>query len=310
MKILVCLLVTGLIFVFLTGCQSRARQDVLKNVFPTFYKEGHRGTRGLMPENTIPSMKKALDDGANIIEVDIQISRDKKVMVVHDPHLNYQITLSPEGQGISETEAKKNILYQMDYADIRRYDVGSKYNPDFPQQKKIHAYIPLLGELIDSVEQHTRAKGLPPAIYNIEIKASPEKDDIYHPAPAALIDMVMDVVKSRRIRDRFYIQSFDIRQIQEVHNRYPGVVTGFLTSKKDISFEENVHNIGFNPDIYSPHYKLATPELIQKCRAQGIKFVPWTVNTLEEMKFLKAMGVDGIITDYPNLLSGSEFTGL
>ena len=255
-----------------------------------------------MPENTIPSMKKALDDGANIIEVDIQISRDKKVMVAHDAHLNHQITLTPQGAEISEADGKQHILYQMDYADIRQYDVGSKYHPDFPQQKKIRAYIPLLSELIDSVEQHTRAKRLTPPIYNIEIKANPEQDNIYHPAPDVLIDMVMAVVKASGIKNRFYIQSFDIRQIQEVHNRYPAVVTGFLTSKKNISLEENIKNIGFTPDIYSPHYKLATRELIEKCHAKGMKFVPWTVNTIEEMQTLKTLGVDGIITDYPNLL--------
>jgi glycerophosphoryl diester phosphodiesterase len=259
-----------------------------------------------MPENTIPSMKKALDDGANIIEVDIQISRDKKVMVAHDAHLNHQITLTPQGAEISEAEAKQHILYQMDYVAVRQYDVGSKYHPDFPQQKKMRTYIPLLSELIDSVEQHTRSKRLAPAIYNIEIKANPEHDNIYHPAPAVLIDMVMEVVKASGIKNRFYIQSFDIRQIQEVHNRYPGVVTGFLTSKKDISLEENIKNIGFHPEIYSPHYKLATEELIQKCHARGMKFVPWTVNTPEEMQTLKAMGVDGIITDYPNFFSQLE----
>jgi glycerophosphoryl diester phosphodiesterase len=306
MKKFFCLSVTGSILVFVMGCQSHTSQDVLQTVFPTFYKEGHRGTRGLMPENTIPSMKKALDDGANIIEVDIQISRDKKVMVAHDAHLNPQITLSPQGKEISEADGKQHILYQMDYAEIRQYDVGSKYHPDFPQQKKIRAYIPLLGELIDSVERYTREKRLEPAIYNIEIKASPDQDNLYHPAPTALIDLVMEVVKASGIKNRFYIQSFDIRQIQEVHNRYPGVVTGFLTSKKDISLEENIKRIGFNPEIYSPHYKLATEELIEKCHAQGMKFVPWTVNNLEEMQALKTMGVDGIITDYPNLFSRLE----
>jgi glycerophosphoryl diester phosphodiesterase len=158
-----------------------------------------------------------------------------------------------------------------------------------------------LGELIDSVEQYTREKGLDPVIYNIEIKARPEHDGVWQPAPAELIRLVMDVVKSKDIGNRFYIQSFDIRQIQEVHNNYQGVVTGFLTSKKDMSLEDNLKNIGFIPDIYSPHYKLATKELVKACHEKGMKFVPWTVNTAEEMKALKEMGVDGIITDYPNL---------
>jgi glycerophosphoryl diester phosphodiesterase len=116
----------------------------------------------------------------------------------------------------------------------------------------------------------------------------------------------MEVVNSKNIDKRFYLQSFDIRQIQEVRKSYPNVVTGFLTSNKTASLEDNLKSIGFIPEIYSPQYKLATKELIEKCHAQGMKFVPWTVNTLEEMKDLKEMGVDGIITDYPNLFSELE----
>jgi glycerophosphoryl diester phosphodiesterase len=292
--------------VLLSRCSSDNHDHGMMENFPKFYKEGHRGTRGLMPENTIPSMKKAIEDGANIIEVDIQISRDKKVMVSHDAHINRQISLLPDGREIPEADASKYILHQMPYDSIRKFDVGLKYHSDFPQQKKLKAYIPLLGELIDSVEQFTTEKGFTPVIYNIEIKARPEQDGFYQPVPAELIGLVMEVVKSKEIGSRYYIQSFDIRQIQEVHNHYPRVTTGFLTSKKDATLEENLKNIGFIPQIYSPQYQLATKELIEKCHAQGMKFVPWTVNTLEEMKGLKEMGVDGIITDYPNLFSELE----
>ena len=174
---------------------------------------------------------------------------------------------------------------------------------DFPQQKKMRTYIPLLGELIDSVEQHTAAKRLPGIIYNIEIKSNPEKDGVYQPEPGTLIKLVMDVVKSKGIEGRFYLQSFDIRQIKEVHENYPSVVIGFLTGNKELSLEDNLKQIGFKPEIYSPQYKLATEQLIKHCHAQGMKFVPWTVNTTEEMTALIKLGADGIITDYPNLLN-------
>ena len=291
---------------FLAGCAAETTPQSNMDHFPVFYKEGHRGTRGLMPENTIPSMKKAIEDGANIIEVDIQISKDKKVMVAHDPYINRQISLLPNGNEIPESDEKRYVLHQMLYDSIRMFDVGSKYHPEFPQQKKLKTYIPLLGELIDSVEQFTKDKGYPAVIYNIEIKARPDQDGFLQPPPAELIDLVMEVVKSTDIGSRFYIQSFDIRQIQEVHNRYQGVVTGFLTSNKDATIEDNLRNIGFVPDIYSPNYKLVTKELIDAAHSKGMKFVPWTVNTLEEMKQLKSLGVDGIITDYPNLLKELE----
>jgi len=295
-----------LIAILLVNCAQENANKTSIDHFPDFYKEGHRGTRGLMPENTISSMKKAIEDGANFVELDIQVSQDKKVMVAHDPHINRQISLLPNGEEIPEQDARKYILHQMPYDSIRKFDVGSKYHPDFPQQKKIKTYVPLFGELIDSVEQFTKENGHAPVIYNIEVKARPDQDGVFQPVPSELIDLVMEVVKSKDIGNRYYVQSFDIRQIQEVHNRYPGVATGFLTGNKELSLEENLKNIGFTPDIYSPQYQLATKELIEKCHQQGMKFVPWTVNTLEDMKELKSMGVDGIITDYPNLFAELE----
>ncbi len=286
----------------LIKCSQENHNKTSMDHFPKFYKEGHRGTRGYMPENTIPSMKQAITDGANIIEVDIQISSDNQVMVAHDPHINRIISLLPNGEEIPESDKNKYILHQMPYDSIRKFDVGSREHPGFPEQKKMKAYIPLFGELIDSVEQFTKAKGYTPVIYNIEIKAQPDQDGVFQPVPATLIDLVMDVVKSKDIGNRYYVQSFDIRQIQEVHSRYPGVITGFLTSNKELSLEENLKNIGFTPDIYSPNYKLATRELIEEAHQHGMKFVPWTVNTPQEINELIEMGVDGIITDYPRFL--------
>jgi glycerophosphoryl diester phosphodiesterase len=286
--------------------KSISPDEVVENIFPDFYKEGHRGARGLMPENTIPSMIKAVDLGANIPELDVQISKDKQVVVAHDPFMNRQFILLPNGEEIPEEDARKYILYQMDYEDIRLFDVGSKYHKDFAEQEKRPVYIPLLGELIDSIEQYTSGKGLPPIIYNIEIKAKPEKDGYYQPKPEELIKLVMEVINKKQLGYRFYIQSFDIRQIQEVKKHYPYVVTGFLTGDKETSFEDHIRNIGFQPQIYSPHYSLATKELIEKVQERGMRFVPWTVNTLDEMESLWQKGVDGIITDYPNLLNELE----
>lgn len=295
--------VIGLFTALLMQCTQSTHNPNVMEKFPSFLKEGHRGTRGLMPENTIPSMKKAIEDGANVIEVDIQISADRKVLVAHDAYINRQFSLLPDGSEIPEEDSHKYVLYQMPYDSIRKFDVGTKYHPGFPQQQKMKTYIPELGELIDSVEQYTTEKRVNPVIYNIEIKSNPAKDGVYQPAPAKLIDLVMEVVQSKAIEGRYYLQSFDVRQIQEVHQRYPGVPTGFLTSNKETTLEEHIANIGFTPDIYSPHYGLATHELVDQAHEKGMKFVPWTVNTLEEMKALKAMGVDGIITDYPNLFS-------
>src|SRR5690606_6138733 len=163
----------------------------------------------LMPENTIPSMKQAIDDGANVIEVDIQFSKDNEVLVAHDAYINRIYSFLPNGDEIPESDGKKYVLYQMTYDEIKQFDVGSKYHKDLSQQKRFRTYIPTMGELIDSVEQYTKSKGLPGIIYNIEIKSDPSKDGVYQPEPVSLIKQVMAVVKSKDIQNRYYLQSFD-----------------------------------------------------------------------------------------------------
>jgi glycerophosphoryl diester phosphodiesterase len=285
------------------ACKS-AKQSSGPSGFPVFYKEGHRGTRGLMPENTIPAMIKGLETGANIIEVDIYITKDDQVLIAHDPYVNVAHSLFDDGREIPKEEAKKYVWHQMNYADIRKFDVGSKPFPAYPQQQKIKTYMPLLGELIDSVEQYTTSNNRPKAIYNIEVKTSVRFDSLgYNASPEVMMKAVMDVVKSKNIGNRFYVQSFDFRPLQVVHQQYPGVVIGFLTDSKTMSVEDNLKKLGFTPDIYSPHYKLVTAEMVVACKAHKMKLVPWTVNTAEEMKTLVQQGVNGIITDYPNLFA-------
>lgn len=286
---------------FLVCCKTTMQNAGMKD-FPVFYKEGHRGTRGLMPENTIPAMIKAIEVGANVIEVDIYVSKDGQVFIAHDPYINPLFSFLPGGREVPKDSASKYIWHQMDYAEIRKIDVGSKYYAAYPQQQKMFAYMPLFGELIDSVEAFTKANNLPGTIYNIEIKSNPKFDGVYQPVPSVLVKAVMDVVQSKKIGNRFYIQSFDIRQLQVTRKSYPGVTIGFLTGDKKVTAEQNLQNIGFNPDIYSPHYDLVTKETVELCKKHGMKLVPWTVNTAEEIKKLVDLGVDGIITDYPNLL--------
>ena len=295
-----------LIALALGSCRS-SHLASLPESFPAFYKEGHRGARGLMPENTIPSMIRGIEAGANVIEVDIYTSKDSQVIVAHDPYINREFSLLPGGQEIPKTDEKRYILHQMPYEEIRRFDVGLKYLPAFPKQEKIPAYIPLFSELIDSVENFTRSHKIRPVIYNIELKSSVSFDGKLNADPKTLVDAVMEVVKSSDIGDRYYIQSFDYRPLQYIHKAYPAVPVAFLTGN-ETSFEQHLKELGFKPNIYSPHYSLVTAELVDKCRQMKIKIVPWTVNTIDDMKAMKALGVDGIITDFPNYLKEIEHT--
>jgi glycerophosphoryl diester phosphodiesterase len=267
---------------------------------PALDKQGHRGCRGLMPENTIVAMKKAIDLGVRTLELDVVISKDNQVVVSHEPYFSADITTRPDGSPVAKADEKSLNLYQMPYAEIRRFDVGRKPHPQFPEQQKLAAYKPLLGELIDSVEAYARAKHVPAPFYNIEIKSSPQTDGTYHPAPAQFVPLVMDVIRSRKLAGRFNIQSFDARPLQLLHQQYPDVALAYLTANPK-TLAENLATLGFRPTIYSPYYKTVTAEMVRSCREQGLRIIPWTVNTKAEIDALVVLGVDGIITDYPNL---------
>lgn len=263
-------------------------------------RQGHRGTRGLMPENTIPAMKKALDLGVQTLELDVVISKDNQVVVSHDPYMAADITTKPDGTPVTAAEQKQINLYQLTYAQIKSYDVGRKPHPQFAQQQKMAAYKPLLGELIDSVEAYARQKKLPLPNYNIEIKSSPATDNVYHPTPAEFVPMVMEICEQKQLGRRFNIQSFDARPLQLIHQDYPTVRLAYLTANAK-SVDENLAVLGFKPQVYSPYYKGVTAETVKTCHQQGMSIIPWTVNTKAEIESLVQLGVDGIITDYPNL---------
>jgi glycerophosphoryl diester phosphodiesterase len=287
------------------GTQKHTVQKDTSNVpFPRFGKEGHRGSRGLMPENTIPAMCKAIDLGVTTLEMDASISRDKQVVVSHDPYFNPDITTTPEGTFLSKQEGSKRLLYAMDYDSIKKYDVGLKLHPGFPRQQKIAAYKPLLSELIKASEAYAKEKGVAPLWYNIETKTKASSDNKNHPAPEEFVDLLVKVIQDAGIASRTVIQSFDIRTLQVIHRKYPNFKTSLLiepTDKRDL--DEQLKDLGFVPFIYSPNYALVTPELVKDCHDKGMKVIPWTLNSKEELEKVKAAGVDGIISDYPDLFN-------
>jgi len=287
----------------LAGCSGSRKATSNKNTFPAFFKVGHRGTRGLMPENTIPAMEKGIEVGANTIEMDVHTSKDGKVLVYHDESFDPKYTTMPDGSDIPKAERKKYTFYQMNYGDIRKFIIGKKDYPAFPQQQKLATYTPLLSELIDSEDAYTKAHNLPSVYYLIEIKSNKETDCFEQPAPEEYMKILMKVLKKKHLGNRLFIQSFDMRPLQVLHREYPNIKLGFLTGDETKSFEANIDSLGFIPFYYNPSYNLVTPELVKKCHDKNIKIEPWTVNTVEEMRKLKSMGVDGIITDYPNLFS-------
>jgi glycerophosphoryl diester phosphodiesterase len=269
-----------------------------------FDKQGHRGCRGLMPENTIPAMIKALDLGVTTLEMDIVITKDKRPVLSHDQWFAQEITTKPDGTYMGEREERKFVIYWMTYDQVKTFDVGMKPHPRFPQQQKMNAVKPLLADVIDSAERHAVTTARPLPYYNIETKTNPEFDGVFHPKPDEFVDLIMSVIREKGIEERVIIQSFDFRTLQYLHQIHPKMKTAMLIESSDKrSFKDQLTALGFVPTIYSPDYSLVNEKLVEKCHKQNIKLIPWTVNDKSEIEKLKAMGVDGIITDFPNLFN-------
>lgn len=274
--------------------------------FPGFFAIAHRGARGAMPENSIPAMKKAIDQGANTLELDVHISKDNKVVVYHDASLNPDYTTTANGDEIPKEKRKDYTLYKMNYEEIRKFDIGSKHYATFPQQQRVATYAPLLSELIDSVEAYTKERKAPLVYYLVEIKSNEKTDGIEQPVPEEYMEILMDVLNQKKLGKRLLIQSFDMRPLKVLHAKHPGLSLGFLTSDKTKNFTENLGLLGFTPFFYNPNYLLVTDQLINECHGKKIKITPWTVNEEADIKRLKKMGVDGIISDYPDRISAQN----
>jgi glycerophosphoryl diester phosphodiesterase len=293
--IILCLLV-------ISSCNTTRLPNSV--MLPAFDKQGHRGCRGLMPENTLPAMLKAIDLGVTTLEMDVSFTKDSQAILSHEPFFNHDITTLPDGSFIKEKEDLKYNIYKMDYAEVLRYDVGMKVHPKFPRQQKIPVTKALLKDVINGVEAYIREKKLLPVFYNIETKTKPFTDNVFHPAPQAFVDMLMKIINESKIADRVIIQSFDFRTLQVLHRDYPTIKTAMLIEDYDKrSVSEQLKALGFTPTIYSPAHELVSKSLVDECHQQKMKVVPWTVNSKERITELKNMGVDGIITDYPDLFN-------
>ena len=280
-----------------------ASKKVSDPLLPAFDIEGHRGCRGLMPENTLPAMMKALELGVTTLEMDAVITKDKQVILSHEPFFNHEITTTPDGKYVTEQDERSLNIYHMTYAQTQTYDVGLKPHPRFPNQRRLKATKPLLREVIDNVEAYHKLKGGAPVFYNIETKSNAATDHTYHPAPEEFVNTLMKVINAAHINERVIIQSFDFRTLQIMHKRYPAIKTAALIEEGDKRpLEEQLKTLGFIPTIYSPAYSLVTKELVEQCHERQIKVIPWTVNDKTAIGQLKATGVDGIITDYPDLV--------
>lgn len=268
------------------SCNSESQMDI----------QGHRGCRGLFPENSLPAFEKAIDLGVTTLELDIAITKDHDVVVSHEPFMSRTICYNPKGKVIDASMDMKYNLYQMMHEEIKQFDCGSKVHPNFPNQEKLKTYKPLLSEVFNLVEsKHSDVR------FNIEIKSQPEYYGIYTPQPKAYVQLVLEVIKNHNMLSRVNLQSFDLVILEEIHKQDPSMKVALLVDDNE-TIEGKLNLMTYKPEIISPYYKLLTGEEVSNYQKQGFQVIPWTINDVADMTQMIDWKVDGIITDYPNRL--------
>jgi glycerophosphoryl diester phosphodiesterase len=261
-----------------------------------FDLQGHRGARGTAPENTLPGFAAALAVGVATLELDAGVTRDGVVVIHHDRRLNPDIARGPDGRWI---EAPGPLLRELDFKALRRYDVGrlrpgSEYAARFPEQAPADgARIPRLAELFALV----RKAGNDEVRFNIETKISPAAPAETLP-PEAFARALVGEIRRAGVAARTTVQSFDWRTLHAVERAAPEIATVYLTGRRrGGSQPQAVHAAGGR--IWSPHYEELDTAALIEARGLELKVVPWTVNEPGFIERFLDLGVDGLITDYP-----------
>ena len=257
----------------------------------TFDLQGHRGARGHLPENTLPSFERALAIGVDTLELDVGVTRDGVVVIHHDRRLNPDVARGADGKWVS---APAPTIYSLTLEQLSTYDVGrirpgSEYAQRFPHQQPIDGTrIPRLEELF--------ARAGPRARFNIETKLAPEAPHETLP-PEPFARALIAEVRKAGVAARTTIQSFDFRTLKVVEREAPEIMTAYLTSGKN-SEPAKVKAAGAR--LWSPDFRDLDAAKVAAARELGLKMVPWTVNEPADIARVLELKVDGMISDYPD----------
>lgn len=244
---------------------------------------GHRGARAAMPENTIPAFDYAIRAGADVLELDLAVTKDNVLVASHDPVINDKTCRGPR-TGV--------VIRELTLAELRQWDCGVTANAAFPKQKAMPAKIPTFDEVLNLAP---RGK----FDFNVETKIFPDRPQ-YAPGPEEFAELVLDAVRRHKLESRVILQSFDFRTLHAMKKLDPEIRLSALYEFGLKSFVSVAHEAGAS--IVSPHYLLVTKGRVKDAHAAGLQVVPWTVNTANQWERLLKDGVDGIITDDPAAL--------
>lgn len=281
---------------------------------------GHRGARGVLPENTLIGYRNTFEIGVQVVEIDIMVTADGVPVLTHNPSLMAAATRGPDGEWL---EQDSKPIVQMSRNELQKFDVGglrdgTTYAARYPDQAFLSGIkIPDLAQLVDMVQKPEFAN----IWLNIEIKSNPDRPNDAPPLPL-LVAPVLAVIDAADLADRVLLQSFDWRVLAEIARQAPHIPRSHLTfaTRNHPAMAANViegspwmdgaslaaHN-GSIPQVitslggavWSPYFQDLTAETLAEAQALGLVVNVWTVNTRADINRMIDLGVDGIITDYP-----------
>jgi len=256
--------------------------------------QGHRGYRGLFPENTLPAFAAAIEAGVDVLELDCLLTSDGHIVIYHDFYIDPQLVSYADGR-----KAPAALIRSLSLAKVKKFDCG-KSNPAFPMQQALPGTsLPTLQELFTLIKTSSTPHADKIRL-NLEIKRDP-----FHPhftaSPALIAKTLVDLVHANEMQERVYYSSFDPESLEAVRKIDRAARIAFL---KEGSLDLMVEMASLlQAQIVSPeHILIPNAEYVQSLKAMGFKVIPWTVNDPARWQELIAMGVDGIITDFPQEL--------
>jgi glycerophosphoryl diester phosphodiesterase len=278
-----------LTFLTLTLAACQAPRDVRPGTPPrsrAVEAQGHRGCRGLRPENTMAAFEHAIRLGVDVLELDLGMTKDGVLVVAHDPEVNPALCTGPV----------RGRLRDLTYEELRALDCGALRNPRFPEQQPVKGQpIPRLEQVLDLLARHRRLRA------NLEIKTFsifPERAAATWP-PKRFAAALVPLLVGRGLVGRVTVQSFDPKALQAVARLGRGIVLSALVDRRE-SMDTMLAATG--AAILSPRHTELRPTDLPRLHARKIRVIPWTVNDPDRMRELIGWGVDGIITDRPDLL--------
>ncbi len=249
---------------------------------------GHRGSRGTHPENTLPAFQEAVESGAEVLELDLQLTKDDVPVISHDPEIG-ALCNDEKGQPVTTRIPIRTLTF----AEIQKFDCGSRPNPKFPEQKAVPSKFTSLEQFLVWAKKHALKLA-----YNIETKMTAPREELIAP-PKLFAKTVEQLLRKHGAIDKTILQSFDFRTLREAKTLNPKLRLSCLFENTPNFCDATANE---RAAFASPDWQSVTPEEVKRCHQLGIKVAPWTANSEDSWNKMVQCNVDAIITDYPRKL--------